>query len=182
MKTLYRLTFLFLAIVSLYACNASHKTEAETVKRLLSSNDSLQQIYLSQIPYDSVAIFSKTFLSTLDTIRRYSIFPEDKMQRFTVSKFTNYNEFLEKAVLKNNQLKMALDYSKRQLSNLLFDINENNMPTDFAIKYIADEKKALLQTKNELTDFLEEYRECKKNLIVLYPKVNAIIDSVKQTK
>jgi len=84
MKTLYRLTFLFLAIVSLYACNASHKTEAETVKRLLSSNDSLQQIYLSQIPYDSVAIFSKTFLSTLDTIRRYSIFPEDKMQRYTV--------------------------------------------------------------------------------------------------
>lgn len=177
---MHKFIFITILVFLLSSCNSVDNGTLKTIKNLRQETDSLINV-VDNLPKDSLRLMYQTAKEKLDFFRKLNTLLSNKEHQNIVSEWSYSFKFLKNQKSKPSNFFYQLNTTKRQLDNLKEDI-ENNAWSDKEIsQFVGDEQQALEKTKLEIKEFSIAIEKGQKKFNQLYPKINTIIDSVKQT-
>jgi len=141
-------------ILVLFSCN--NINNEYYISQIDSLNTQLNEAVIGYSNYDSIAI-TNIRKNVKNNCKKFSI-QEDTVINKIFIHYSQIDKSMKRILKMDLQLKKEIEISRTQISNLLYDVNDNLVDTTFLKEYIKEEKRIVLILVNRINHNLEIIR------------------------
>lgn len=171
---------LSIALLCFTAC-VHNRDDINTVTLLQKKNDSLLAS-TSNISIDSINNIVESIKEKMLFFKRMDSLLKNTKHQSIVSEWSYLYKYFDKKKQTYFSILNDLELSKKQLRDLNDDIKNNALKEEKLKEFIAQETRYVNMNNNKMKYFTKEFDNKIKKYYSLLPQINAITDSITNTK